>query len=228
VEDDLVIAELVASELRARDFAVEVAPTGLSGLELATAREFDVIITDRVLPGLDGLELIGRLRERGVLTPVLVLSAIGDVQERIRGLRAGGDDYLTKPFDVDELAARLEALLRRATQRPDAARETTVRAGSVVIDLLERTARRGDRLIELLPREFKLLEYMLRRPNQTLTRAMMLQDVWQYRYVPETNLVDVHIGKLRRKLTVAGERELIFGMRGVGFIFVPDERPPTD
>jgi two-component system OmpR family response regulator len=221
VEDDARIAREIVCALSEQACAVETAGTGNQGLEMALAGAYDVIITDRMLPELDGLELIAQLRERGLRTPVLVLSAMGSVSDRVRGLKAGGDDYLAKPFDIEELAARIEVLLRRV---PDS-RETVLRAGPIVMDLLEHTVYRGGRMIDLLPREFKLLEYMIRRPNQTLTRAMMLQDVWHFRFAPETNLVDVHIGKLRRKLTIPGETEIIVSVRGAGFMLVAHARP---
>jgi two-component system OmpR family response regulator len=167
-----------------------------------------------MLPGLDGLAVIETLRNENVMTPVLVLSALSAVNERIRGLRAGGDDYLAKPFALGELTARLEALLRR----PAAPRETTLRVGPLELDLLERTARRGHRALDLLPREFRLLDYMMRREGQVLTRAMLLEQVWNYRFVPQTNLVDVHIGRLRRKLDGPDENPMILSVRGVGFM----------
>jgi two-component system, OmpR family, response regulator len=147
-------------------------------------------------------------------TPVLVLSALGAVDDRVRGLPAGGDDYLTKPFAIVELIARIEALLRR----PAESRDTVLRAGPLELDLIERTARRSDRTIDLLPREFRLLEYMMRRKEQMLTRAMLLEEVWNYKFVPQTNLVDVHMGRLRRKVDEPHEPPMIHNVRGVGFI----------
>ena len=144
------------------------------------------------------------------------MSALGDVDERVRGLRAGGDDYLAKPFIIVELVARVEALLRR----PALGRETVLRVGALEIDLIERKARRGERDIELLPREFKLLEYLMRRPGQVLTRAMLLENVWNYRFIAETNLVDVHVGKLRKKIDAPGEPPMIQSVRGAGFMLV--------
>nr|MDA8253343.1 response regulator transcription factor [Rhodospirillales bacterium] len=188
-------------------------------LRSVQARHYDLLIVDRLLPGLDGLTVIERLRSLGVRTPVLVLSALSAVDDRVRGLKAGGDDYLTKPFAFMELAARVEALLRR----PIDMRETVLRVGPLEMDLIDRTCKRGDRELDLLPREFKLLEYLMRRPGQLVTRDMLLEDVWQYRFLPQTNLVDVHIGRLRRKLDGPGEAPLIQSVRGAGFIFrVPD------
>lgn len=213
IEDDPEIAAAVVDELRAAGHRVEHAADGLSGADRAAAARFDLLVVDRLLPGLDGIEVIGRLRAGGIAAPVLVLSALSAVDDRVSGLKAGGDDYLTKPFAMPELLARVEALLRR----PAPSRETLLRAGPLVLDLLERTARRDRRLLDLLPREFKLLEYMARRPDRVLTRAMMLEDVWNYRFVPQTNLVDVHIGRLRRKVDLAGEPPLILSVRGEGF-----------
>ncbi len=214
VEDDLSIARAVAAELAARGYAVSVAETGADGLDQAMGGTFDALVLDRLLPGIDGLAILGRLRAEGIGTPVLVLSALSAVDDRVAGLRAGGDDYLTKPFAIEELAARLEALLRR----PAEVQGTIVRAGPVEMDLIARTARRAGRSLELLPREFRLLEYMARRPNQVLTRDMLLEDVWHYRFIPQTNLVDVHIGKLRRKLDPPNEVPLIHSIRGAGFM----------
>jgi two-component system, OmpR family, response regulator len=171
------------------------------------------MIVDRMLPGLDGLEIIATLRREQLHTPVLVLSALGSVDDRVRGLRAGGDDYLAKPFALVELVARLEALLRR----PVEGRETILRAGPLELDLIERSARRGGRAIDLLPREFQLLEFMMRREGQVVTRAMLLEEVWNYRFVPQTNLVDVHMGRLRRKVDGPDEAPLIHSVRGAGF-----------
>jgi two-component system, OmpR family, response regulator len=163
---------------------------------------------------MDGLTIIEALRQEQVRTPVLILSALGAIDDRVRGLRTGGDDYLTKPFAIVELLARLEALLRR----PAESRETMVRVGPLELDLIKRTARRGDRAIELLPREFRLLEYMMQRSDQLLTRAMLLEEVWNYKFVPATNLVDVHMGRLRHKVDAAGDSPMIHNVRGAGFI----------
>jgi two-component system, OmpR family, response regulator len=167
-----------------------------------------------MLPGMDGLTIIEALRQEQVRTPVLILSALGAIDDRVRGLRTGGDDYLTKPFAIVELLARLEALLRR----PAESRETMVRVGPLELDLIKRTARRGDRAIELLPREFRLLEYMMHRSDQLLTRAMLLEEVWNYKFVPATNLVDVHMGRLRHKVDGPDDSPMIHNVRGAGFI----------
>jgi len=214
IEDDDGTAEEVLTALGDHGYLPERASSGTEGLDRAQTGEWDLLVIDRMLPGLDGLAVIESLRDNHIMTPVLVLSALGTVNDRIRGLRAGGDDYLAKPFALGELVARLEALLRR----PAAPRETTLRVGSLELDLLGRTARRGHRTLELLPREFRLLEYMMRREGQVLTRAMLLEHVWNYRFAPQTNLVDVHIGRLRRKLDGPDETPMIMSVRGVGFM----------
>jgi two-component system OmpR family response regulator len=219
VEDDQSIADEVRDDLISRGYVIEHIGDGTAALRAAQARHFDLMIVDRLLPGLDGLTVIERIRALGIRTPVLVLSALSAVDDRVRGLKAGGDDYLSKPFAFLELAARVEALLRR----PIEVRETVLRVGPLEMDLIDRTVRRGGRPLDLLPREFKLLEYLMRRPGQLVTRDMLLEDVWQYRFLPQTNLVDVHIGRLRRKLDAPGEPPLIQSVRGAGFIFrVPD------
>jgi len=214
IEDDKETADEVRAELTGRGFEVDWAPNGIEGLDKARAGEAEALIVDRMLPGMDGLTIIEALRHDGMRTPVLVLSALGVVDDRVRGLRAGGDDYLTKPFAMVELIARIEALLRR----PAESRDTVLRVGPLELDLIERTARRGEREIELLPREFRLLEYMMRRKDQMLTRAMLLEEVWHYKFVPQTNLVDVHMGRLRRKVDEPHEPPMIHNVRGAGFI----------
>ena len=219
VEDDQSIADEVRDDLISRGYVVEHIDDGAVALKAVQSRHFDLLIVDRLLPGLDGLTVIERLRALGIRTPVLVLSALSAVDDRVRGLKAGGDDYLSKPFAFLELAARVEALLRR----PIDLRETMLRVGPLEMDLIDRTVRRGERDLDLLPREFKLLEYLMRRPGQLVTRDMLLEDVWHYRFLPQTNLVDVHIGRLRRKLDAPGDAPLIQSVRGAGFIFrVPD------
>ena len=219
IEDDGETAEEVAAELVERGFDVEWSADGTAGLASARSSSPDVLIVDRMLPGIDGLSIIETLRQEQVRTPVLVLSALGAVDDRVRGLRAGGDDYLTKPFAILELVARIEALLRRPVQ----SRETTLRVGVLELDLIERTAKRGAREIDLLPREFRLLEYMMQRCDQLLTRAMLLEEVWNYKFVPATNLVDVHMGRLRHKVDGPNETPMIHNVRGAGFIL----RTPT-
>ena len=219
VEDDLELAEDVRGELSDRGYDVQHAATGAAGVRHAMTEAFDLLVVDRMLPELDGLSLISQLRATERIPPVLLISALADVDERVRGLQAGGDDYLTKPFALVELAARVEALLRR----PQQTRVTVLKAGPLTLDLVDRVARRGDRVIELLPREFKLLEYLMRHPGQLVTRAMLLDEVWHYRFIPETNVVDVHIGKLRRKIDNPNGPSLIPAVRGQGFMFRVDE-----
>ncbi|WP_368507448.1 response regulator transcription factor [Bradyrhizobium lupini] len=214
IEDHDETAQQIAAELAGRGYEVDRAATGIEGLDKARAGGSDVMIVDRLLPGIDGLTIIEVARQEQVRTPVLVLSALGAVDDRIRGLRAGGDDYLTKPFAILELIARIEALLRR----PGESRDTVLRVGPLEVDLLERTAARGGRPLDLLPREFRLLEYMMRRVDQLLTRAMLFEEVWNYKFVPQSNLVDVHMGRLRRKVDPAGQPPMILNIRGEGFM----------
>ena len=214
IEDDGETAEEISAELTDRGFEVDWSSDGIDGLDKARSLQPDAMIVDRLLPGMDGLTIIDTLRRDQVRTPVLVLSALGAVDDRVRGLRMGGDDYLTKPFAVVELVARIEALLRR----PAETRETILRVGQLELDLIERTARRGEREIDLLPREFRLLEYMMRRSDQLLTRAMLLEEVWNYKFVPTTNLVDVHMGRVRHKVDWPGETAMVHNVRGAGFI----------
>jgi len=214
IEDDNETAKEVTAELVDRGFEVDWAATGIDGLDMARVGEPDVMIVDRLLPGMDGLTIIEALRKDRVRTPVLVLSALGAIDDRVRGLRMGGDDYLTKPFALIELIARLEALLRRPADN----RETTLRVGPLEVDLLARAAKRDGRSIDLLPREFRLLEYMMRRKDQLLTRGMLFEEVWNYKFVPQTNLVDVHMGRLRRKVDNPSEPPMIHSVRGAGFI----------
>jgi two-component system, OmpR family, response regulator len=214
IEDDGETAHEISAELVDRGFVVDWAADGIEGLDKARDWRPDAMVVDRLLPGMDGLTVIETLRREQVRTPVLVLSALGAVDDRVRGLRMGGDDYLTKPFAIVELVARIEALLRR----PVETRETMLRVGPLEIDLIERTARRGERVIELLPREFRLLEYMMQRSDQLLTRAMLLEEVWNYKFVPATNLVDVHMGRLRHKVDGPNDMPMIHNIRGAGFI----------
>jgi two-component system, OmpR family, response regulator len=214
IEDDKETADEILAELGERGYAVDWGADGIEGLDKARSGGAEIIIVDRLLPGMDGLTIVEALRSQGMRTPVLVLSALGAVDDRVRGLRAGGDDYLTKPFATVELIARVEALLRRPTET----RDTLLRVGSLELDLMERTAKRGDRIIDLLPREFRLLEYMMRRKDQVLTRAMLLEEVWKYKFTPRTNLVDVHMGRLRHKVDERNEPPMIHNVRGVGFI----------
>jgi two-component system OmpR family response regulator len=221
IEDDEAIAAEIAAELAAAGFVVEHAGNGPEGLERARRGSYSVITLDRLLPGLDGLTLLETLRREGVRTPTLLLSALGDVDERVRGLRAGGDDYLTKPFVPLELSARVEALARRAHDQ----RATRLQVGDLVLDLIDRTATRAGRPLDLAPREMRLLEYLMHHAGQAVTRAMLFEEVWRYRFDPGTNLVDVHLGRLRRKVDGPGDAPLIHTVRRIGFMLaeVPDE-----
>ena len=185
---------------------------GTSGLDAARG-DFDVLIVDRLLPGLEGLDIVRTIRQEGIRTPAIVVSALGRLDDRVRGLRAGCDDYLPKPFALIELIARLDAVLRR----PAEMRETYLRLGPLEIDLLNRRASRGGRLLDLQAREFDLLEYFLRRPGHVVTRSMLLQDVWGYRFEPRSNVVDVHMSKLRRKVDLPEEAPLFRNVRGQGY-----------
>jgi len=208
VEDEPDMAAEVTKELTNLGYHVRVAETEAEGLAAARSHPAALMIVDRMLKGIDSLSMIETLRREGIRIPVLVVSALASVDERIRGLKAGGDDYLIKPFAMGELAARIEALLRT----------TVLQVGPLRIDLIERSAMRGKRILDLLPTEFKLLEYLMRRPGQVITRIMFLEDVWHYRNMPQTNLVDVHIGKLRHKVDMAGDTPLIRSVRGSGFM----------
>jgi two-component system OmpR family response regulator len=214
IDDDLELSVEIARDLASRGYRVVHAATGPEGLSQARRDEYDLTIIDRMLAGDDGLTVIEILRGESVTTPIIILSALNAVDDRVRGLRAGGDDYLAKPFAPEELAARIEALLRRVPS----SRATSLRVGPLTLDLIERRAWRTEREIELLPREFKLLEYFMRRPGQIITRTMLLEDVWQYRFVPETRLVDVHMSKLRRKVDGAGDPPMLLSIRSAGFM----------
>ncbi|MCM2451015.1 response regulator transcription factor [Agrobacterium vitis] len=219
IEDDEDTAQDICAELKDYGYTVDWESDGARGLERARNGGADILIGDRMLPGMDGLAVIDTLRREQVRTPVLVISALSAVNDRVRGLRAGGDDYLTKPFAILELVARVEALLRR----PADMSAKVLRVGPLELDLLERSACRGEREIELLPREFKLLEYMMRHCEQLLTRGMLFEEVWKYKFVPDSNLIDVHMGRLRRKIDHPGDHPMIANVRGEGFVLrAPD------
>ncbi len=217
VEDDPQTVKEISAALIDHGFVVESAGSGREGLLKAAAESYDAIVLDRMLPGgLDGLGMLATLRAAGIEAPVLILSALSGVDERVRGLRAGGDDYLTKPFDFLELTARLDVLLRRRSNAPQ--RETMLRVGPLEMDLLTHTVSHGGRPVELLPREFRLLEYLMRHAGQVVTRTMLFEEVWNYHHIEATNVIDVHIGKLRRKLDPEGTRPMIETVRGAGYI----------
>ncbi|RKT22103.1 two-component system OmpR family response regulator [Paraburkholderia sp. RAU2J] len=217
IEDDEMTAREIVRELNDRGFTVDWVADGREGMARAFSDEYDVITLDRMLPGADGLTILKTMRGIGIQTPVLMLSALGDVDERIRGLRAGGDDYLTKPFDADEMAARIEVLLRRRQVQP-AQSETTLRVGPLELDLVARTVTRDDKEIVLLPTEYRVLQYMMRHAGQTITRTMLFEAVWGYHFDPGTNLIDVHMGRLRKKIDPPGVQPLIQTVRGSGYL----------
>jgi two-component system OmpR family response regulator len=219
IEDDVETAEEIASCLAASGFEAEQCLDGALGLERALSEPFDAITLDRLLPSCDGLQVVKTLREAGLETPVLMVSALSDVDDRVTGLRAGGDDYLIKPFAPTELVARLEVLLRRHRRAGKA--ELSIRVGDLELDLVSREAVRDERRIELLPMEFQLLEFMMRNAGQILSRRMIFETVWEYYFDPGTNLIDVHVGRLRKKIDIPGAPSLIKTERGVGYIFNP-------
>ncbi|HZZ33478.1 MAG TPA: response regulator transcription factor [Phenylobacterium sp.] len=214
IEDDATTGKEIVAELRQHGFEIEWVADGAAGLECALSGAFDAVILDRLLPAVDGLAIVTAMRSAAIDVPVLMISALSDVDERIRGLRAGGDDYMTKPFASEELAARVEVLLRRRTA-PAPALSLTV--GDLFLDLITRTARRAGAEIRLMPTEYKLLEYMMRNSGQVLTRTMIFEAIWGYHFDPGTNLIDVHLGRLRRKVDRHGLPAMIHTIRGSGF-----------
>jgi two-component system, OmpR family, response regulator len=214
IEDDAETAEQLVDCLRASGYEVDLAVDGEVGLRRGLTGEYVVMTVDRMLPRIDGIKVIRRLREEWVITPALILSALGEVDDRVRGLRAGGDDYLVKPFASREMLARVDALARRSAT---VVKTTMLRVGDLEIDLLARIACRRGQKIELLPREFKLLEYLARNAGQVVSRAMLLQHVWDLHFDPTTNIIDVYVGRVRRKIDSGHAYPLIHTIRGVGF-----------
>jgi DNA-binding response OmpR family regulator len=219
VEDDPTLAEFVAKGLREAGYAVDVAADGRVALDRATAAPPDLAVVDLMLPGLDGLSLIDAVRKRGLNFPVLILSAKQSVDDRVRGLESGGDDYLTKPFAFAELLARVQALLRRSSS---AAEPTELRVGDLVIDLLARRVTRAGQPVELRPREFALLEYLARQSGRVVSKTMILSRVWSYTFDPRTNVVDVLVCRLREKIDRPFEPKLLHTRRGMGYVLAPD------
>ena len=215
IEDDPVVSAFIAKGLKEARHLAEVAPNGKEGLLLATTAHYDVLIVDRMLPGLDGLSIIKALRALENTVPILILSALGDVDDRVNGLRSGGDDYLVKPFAFSELLARIEILGRRQHQQPQS---VSLRAGDLEVDLMTRKVTRNGVLIELQTREFALLEYLLTHKNQVVTRTMLLENVWDYHFDPQTNVIDVHISRLRGKIDKGFDVPIIQTVRGAGYI----------
>ncbi|MFM0213155.1 response regulator transcription factor [Paraburkholderia sediminicola] len=217
IEDDELIAHDIVRTLSASGFSVDVARTGREGMAKVMAGDYDVVTLDRMLPDLDGLTIVATMRGVGMETPVLVMSAMSDVDQRIQGLRAGGDDYLTKPFSPEEMFARVEVLLRRRPRHAKA--ETLLRSGALELDLVRRRVTHRQRELDLQPTEFRVLEFMMRHTGQVLTRTMIFEAVWGCRFDPGTNLIDVHVGRLRKKVETPGERPLIRTIRGSGYLF---------
>lgn len=215
IEDDPTVGQYIVSGLKDSGHDVEIADEGLKGLRAATAGNFDVLVVDRMLPKMDGLTLIETVRMAGNTTPVLILSALGEVDDKVQGLKAGGDDYLAKPFAFLELLARIEALVRRASIKEDV---ILLQVDDLSIDLITRKVLRQEVEIILKPREFQLLEYMMRNTGQVVTRAMLLEAVWNYHFDPQTNVIDVHISRLRQKIDKDFTANLIHTVRGVGYV----------
>lgn len=219
IEDDREASRYLAKALSESGHVADMAYDGPTGLQQARDNTYDVLIVDRMLPGLDGLCIIQTLRAEGCRTPVLILSALGNVDDRVKGLKAGGDDYLTKPYAFTELQARIEALTRRA--QPDDY-DTRYQVGDLVLDRLTRQVTRAGQEILLQPREFKLLEYLMRHKGQMVTRTMLLEQVWDYHFDPQTNVIDVHISRLRSKIDKGFDTQLLHTVRGAGYIMRAD------
>ena len=216
VEDDAEAAAYVAKGLREAGHVVDHALDGESGLNMATAGGYDAYVIDRMLPKMDGLSLLSNRRDDGDETPALFLSALGEVDDRVSGLKAGGDDYLVKPYAFSELLARIEALGRRRATGPQEV-TTRFKVGDLELDVLTRTVRRAERKIDLQPREFRLLEYLMRHAGQVVTRTMLLENVWEYHFDPQTNVIDVHISRLRAKIDKDFDKPLLKTIRGAGY-----------
>jgi two-component system OmpR family response regulator len=216
VEDDTEVASYLIKGLKENGFVVDHASDGKDGLFHATSENYDVMIIDRMLPGLDGLVIVKSVRAAGKSTPVLILSALGEVDDRVEGLQAGADDYLTKPFAFSELIARINALLRRSTASSSTV--TELKVGDLRLDLLTHTATRKEQVIELQPREFSMLEYLMRNAGHVVTRTMLLENVWDYQFDPQTNVIDVLISRLRGKIDSGFSTSLLHTVRGSGYM----------
>jgi two-component system, OmpR family, response regulator len=217
VEDDATTADYIAGGLEENGFVVDRASDGRDGLFHATDSKYAAIVLDRMLPGMDGLSVLSAMRAAGIQTPVIVLSALGSADERVKGLKAGSDDYLPKPFAFSELLARIEALQRRGAASAKSV-ETNMTCADLTMDLLTRRVERDGKRVDLQPREFKLLEVLLRHQGQVVTRTMMLEEVWDYHFDPGTNVIDVHISRLRKKIDESNARPLLHTVRGVGYM----------
>ena len=221
IEDDINAASYVIKGLKESGHVVDHASDGEEGMELSLTLKFDVITIDRMLPKLDGLSLIKKIRDKKINTPILILSALGEVDEKVLGLKAGADDYLAKPFSFSELLARIEVLVRRTNPE---VKETSLKVGSLIMNLLTRQVHRNGIEIELQPREFRLLEFLMRRSNQVVTRTMLLEGVWEYHFDPQTNVIDVHISRLRSKIDKPFDgKEMLFTERGAGYALRTDD-----
>ncbi|KQQ13989.1 PhoB family transcriptional regulator [Methylobacterium sp. Leaf121] len=223
IEDDREAATYLVKAFREAGHAVDHAGDGLDGYALAREGDYDVLIVDRMLPKLDGLSLVRSLREQAIATPVLILSALGQVDDRVKGLRAGGDDYLPKPYAFSELLARTEVLARRRTAATGQSEATAYRVGDLELDRLSHRVTRAGREIVLQPREFRLLEYLMRHAGQVVTRTMLLEHVWDYHFDPQTNVIDVHVSRLRAKIDRGFEHPMIHTVRGAGYVIRADE-----
>lgn len=221
VEDDKTAVEFLVKALREAGYQTEAALDGETGLELALAQTFNVLIIDRMLPRLDGLTLVENLRKRGDHTPVLILSALGAVDDRVKGLRAGGDDYLAKPYSLVELVARIEALTRRSAAEGIPMKYVV---GDLILDRLSHKVTRGGEAVILQPREYRLLEYLMRHAGQVVTRTMLLENVWDYHFDPQTNVIDVHISRLRSKIDKGYDKPLLETVRGAGYMIRNDRQ----
>jgi len=216
IEDDKAVAKYIGKGLDELGYTVDIASDGKEGLFLATSETYDALIVDRMLPHIDGLTVVQTLRASNKTVPIIFLSALGEVDDRVRGLEAGGDDYLTKPFAFSELKARLDALLRRGGSNDTPV--TELRVDDLVMDLLATTVARGATTIELQPREYRLLEYLMRHAGQVVTRTMLLEHVWDYHFDPQTNVIDVHISRLRSKIDKGYDTPLLHTVRGAGYM----------
>lgn len=223
IEDDRDASAYIVKAFRELGHVADSAENGLDGYALASEGAYDVLIVDRMLPKLDGLSVIRSLREQGIATPVLILSALGQVDDRVKGLRAGGDDYLPKPYAFSELLARTEALARRRGSTPGTAEETRYRVGDLELDRLSHRVSREGKDIPLQPREFRLLEYLMRHAGQVVTRTMLLEHVWDYHFDPQTNVIDVHVSRLRGKLDKGFAHPMIHTVRGSGYVLRTEE-----
>jgi two-component system OmpR family response regulator len=214
IEDDAETAKQIADTLGTHGYQADLALNGDDGRRLGQSTPYAVMIIDRMLPAMDGIAIIQCLREAGISTPALIISALGEVDDRVRGLRAGGDDYLVKPFAFSELLARVEALARRSAT---VVKETVLRVGDLELDLMSRTANRNGKVINLLPREFQVLEYLVRNEGHVVPRTMLLEKVWDLHFDPTNNIIDVYVGRVRRKVDSDQAYPLIHTIRGVGF-----------